>query len=314
MTDLERDLRDMMQRTADGVHHVPRPSRGLVRRGHLRRARTAALAGAAAFTLVIGGFAVRSAVQTDAAPVPPADRRGSEIEQMTTIRQVVDAINARDTDSFLDVFTSDGAFSPRGTFPASSGFMSNDHPVADAHLVKAWMAINAAWDLEVDLIACNEIDLQPETRRSDTSDVRVHCELATRWHRLSLEIREGWVFEFDGTKLIWLQLEELLDLNPGERVLPLGYDGLEEWERWLAANHPEDAARYLNPRITAAPDCDGCQQWWDSVGPRLAPLLWDAERNWSINGWEFRPDGLVPYNPKFADEIEASIQAYLDDR
>jgi hypothetical protein len=28
--------------------------------------------------------------------------------------------------------------------------MNNDHPVADPHLVKAWMAINE-WDLEVNL-------------------------------------------------------------------------------------------------------------------------------------------------------------------
>ncbi len=310
---MEQELRRMFEIKETEMTVPPTLSPELRNRIGRQRMVMGGIVAAAALALVFGGFAVRSAVSTDAAPVPPADRRGSEIEQMPAIRHTVDAINARDTDSFLDIFASDGHFSPRGTFLASSGVMNNDHPVADAHLVEAWMAINEAWDLEVELIACNESDGQP-------GEVSVDCEVATRWHRLSLEIRERWVFGFDGTKLLWLQLEELLDLNPRERALPLGYDGLEEWERWLAANHPEDAARYLNPRITAPADmalaegCDGCQEWWDSVGPRLAPLLWDAQRNWSINGWEFRPDGLVPYDPKFADEIEASIQAYLDAR
>jgi hypothetical protein len=73
MTDPERDLRDMMNRTADGVHHVPRPSRGLVRRAHLRRARTATFAGMAALVLVVGGFAGARSLTSDEA-LPPAKR------------------------------------------------------------------------------------------------------------------------------------------------------------------------------------------------------------------------------------------------
>ncbi|MGI8706730.1 MAG: TolB family protein [Actinomycetota bacterium] len=73
MADMERDLRNMMGRTADGVRHVPRPSRRLVRRAHLRRARTTLFAGAVGVGLVLGGFAVRSAVSTDAAPARPAN-------------------------------------------------------------------------------------------------------------------------------------------------------------------------------------------------------------------------------------------------
>jgi Tol biopolymer transport system component len=72
MRDMESDLRDMLQRTADGVHHVLRPDRGLVRRARLRQARTAAFTGAAAVALVLGGFAVRSAISRDA-PVRPAE-------------------------------------------------------------------------------------------------------------------------------------------------------------------------------------------------------------------------------------------------
>jgi dipeptidyl aminopeptidase/acylaminoacyl peptidase len=71
MTDIERDLRDMMQRTADGVHHVPRPSRGLVNRARVRRVRTAAFTGAAAVALVVGGFAGARSLSSDRA-IPPA--------------------------------------------------------------------------------------------------------------------------------------------------------------------------------------------------------------------------------------------------
>lgn len=69
---MDRDLRDMMQRTADGVDHVPRPSRGLVRRAHLRRARTTLLVGATAVALSIGGFAGASSLLRDEA-VPPVN-------------------------------------------------------------------------------------------------------------------------------------------------------------------------------------------------------------------------------------------------
>lgn len=69
--DPERDLRDMMSRTADGVRHVPRPSRELVRRARLRRVRTAAIAGTTAFALVVGGFAGARWLSSDEA-TPPA--------------------------------------------------------------------------------------------------------------------------------------------------------------------------------------------------------------------------------------------------
>jgi dipeptidyl aminopeptidase/acylaminoacyl peptidase len=72
MMDPERDLRDMMQRTADGVRHVPQPSRGLVRRARLRRVRTAALAGTVVLALVVGGFAGARSLTSDEA-LPPAD-------------------------------------------------------------------------------------------------------------------------------------------------------------------------------------------------------------------------------------------------
>ena len=80
MKDMERDLRDMMHQTAGGSHHVPRPSRGLVRRARLRRVRTAALTGAAAVALVIGGFAGVRSLSTERGSIQPADDNVSPSE------------------------------------------------------------------------------------------------------------------------------------------------------------------------------------------------------------------------------------------
>jgi hypothetical protein len=153
----------------------------------------------------------------------------------------------------------------------------------------------------------------------------------TRWHTLSLEVTEEWSYEFDGTTLLsWST--GLRDINPQDRTLPLGVDGLLDWERWLRANRPEDAARYLNPRWTGpkrddymAPPYPACAHGgpcpdelienlaaWDNS--KFAPFANNAEKKWSINGRDYASSGLVPYNPRFADEIQASIQAYLDDR
>jgi hypothetical protein len=46
----------------------------------------------------------------------------------------------------------------------------------------------------------------------------------------------------------------------------------------------------------------------------LGPLLlWHAENDWAIDGHRFSPAGLIPYDPAFAHEVQASIQEYLDD-
>ena len=68
--------------------------------------------------------------------------------------------------------------------------------------------------------------------------------------------------------------------------MPLGHPGLEAWEAWLTANHPEDAARWLNP----------------------------LEQSWVIDGYRFSPDERIPYDPAFADDIEASINDYLEEQ
>ena len=285
--------------------------------------------------LVAGGLWMSRTISSsdDAAPMPPADRREPGIEQdpeieqesltrqVAIITQMADALNARDTDAFIDVFAQDGEFNPPvGRFRAPpDAVLADGQRVADAELVRAWMAINEAWELEVEVMACEEMT-GPIRRSSDRTDVFVECEVRARWHKLSLEVVEGWNFEFDGTEMLrWglsqpMTLTDILDLNPPDRSLPLGYDGLLAWEEWLEANHPEDAARYLNPRAEGPPDdcVSGCQKAWDKAG-ELAPLLvFGPQREWSVNGYEFFPSGYIPYDPAYADEIQAWIQEYLN--
>jgi hypothetical protein len=236
------------------------------------------------------------------------------------IHEIIDAINRRDTDRFIDRFAPDGAFNPRGDFRGSSSLFGTTQPVADAPLVQTWMVIVDAWGLQAEIVAC---DAEEGPGQYEGGAV-VGCAVATRWHTLAMEIHEGWSFEFGDDGLLWWNsgvgsnsLLEHLDLNPATRELPLGYDGLEQWESWLQTNRPQDAARLLNPRVV--PSCDGCEQWVDSLAPddpqraaRLGPLLFAAENDWTVNGHDFHPDGLIPYDPAFADEIETSIETYLN--
>ena len=85
MMDAERDLREMMQRTADSLVYSPRSSPALVRRARLRRAGTTLVAVTTVLGLLFGGFAaIRSVSNDHAAPVRPAEeqlqpREGVEI-------------------------------------------------------------------------------------------------------------------------------------------------------------------------------------------------------------------------------------------
>ena len=135
-----------------------------------------------------------------------------------------------------------------------------------------------------------------------------------------MEVVEEWAFEFKGDELLFWA-HTFSDLNPAQRSMALGFDGLEEWEAWLQTDDPQAAARFLNPRAWPPANCDGCKDWQASLAPddpqlaaRLAPLLAGAEHDWEINGYLFWPDGLIPYDPAFADDIAASIQEYLDGR
>ena len=256
------------------------------------------------------------------AAVPP--RLGPDpvtAERMAVVRQHVDAINVQDAAAFIDAFIPEAVFAPGGDFGASSSLFGNSLPLADASLVEAWMAINRAWGFEAEVVACNQdpgAGIYWGYGAGQGEPMIVNCEVFARWHGLSLEISERWVYEFHGTGLGGWKFE-LLDLNPQGRELALGYDGLDAWEAWLAATDPASAARYLNPRISERV-CDGCREWQGSLAPgdpvraaRLAPLLQSAENAWSVQGHSFWPYGLMPYDPAFADEIEASIQEYLEE-
>jgi hypothetical protein len=260
---------------------------------------------------LLGAIAAVGAFLQQRDPVPA--------EQMSVVRRHVDAINARDVEAFIDVFIPEATFGPGGDFRESSSVFGNSLPLADAFLVGAWMAINGAWDFEAEIIDCNQ---DPEAAiafgygQGQGEPMVVNCQVATRWPRLSMEITEQWRYEFHGSGLgHWGS--RLLDLDPRARALPLGYGGLEAWEAWLAASDPDAAARQLNPR--EVPACDGCDAWQESLAPgdpdlaaRLARLVSTAQNDWSIQGHDFAPNGLIPYDPGVAGQIEASIHEYLD--
>ena len=235
-------------------------------------------------------------------------RAGAEPPQgdpMATVDAVVDAISARDTGAFIDQFAPDGTFTPRGRF-ADVDYQS----ISAVPLVDAWMAIQDAWGFEAEVRSCSED--ADGARFSSSASTSILCEVAARWPKLSLEITEAWRFELRGARLVYWEAEPL-DLDPSDRTLPLGYPGLEAWEAWLEANHPEDADRWLVARQTAF-----ASDFPDAEDPEReaarAPLIWVAVTEWTIDGHSFAPAGLIPYDPAFADDIEASIDDYLEEQ
>ena len=242
-------------------------------------------------------------------------------ERMAVVRQHLTALNAGNNRAFIDAFLPEAVFTPGGDFRGGSSLFANSLAVADVSLVEAWMAIHRAWGFEAEIVACNQdpgAAIVYGYGEGQGDPMVVNCEVAARWHRLSLEITQRWSYEFHGAGLGHWAFG-LLDLNPAEREMPLGYDGLEEWEAWLAATDPAAARRYLNPRTLRAPclDCRAIEESLASEDPdraaRLTPLVTTAQNDWSIRGDDFSPFGLIPYNPAFAGEIEASIRAYLEE-
>ena len=158
----------------------------------------------------------------------------------------------------------------------------------------------------------------PASVAEEGFDRSVDCAVAVQWRELSLEIVEGWAFELRGKEVTWwgssADWNDLgpLDLDPSERTLPLGYSDLEAWETWLEANDPENASVWLNPRRTEEAVVDAIGD--PELAATVAPLLATAQNSWLISGHEFTPFGLIPYDPAFADEIQASIQEYLASR
>jgi hypothetical protein len=277
-----------------------------------RRRRTAviAIASTVAVVLVVVGM-INFLPPDQSLPVAQGQ---VPFEQMATIRQVVRAVNERDAESLIEAFTPTGSFDPRGTLDKGKPLLANWQAVDDEAPIHVWMTIIDAWSLEVELKECHT-DHPPAG-----SSHQIVCEVATRWHTLSIEIAEAWTFDFSGPQVrIWDY--RLVDLNPPERALPFGYALIEEWEAWLRQTNPLSANQYLNRRIweDILEACDGCQEFQDSLAPgnpvlaaKLAPLMYASEKYWKVDGFRWYPDGLIPYDSNLADEIEASINEYLE--
>lgn len=319
-SELKRHLPDVDER---GVWRRIQTAAVAARR---RRIVLMAAASVASVIVVTVGWIGLSGVDRSLLPVASNPTRDVPVENLATIRQLVAAVNTRDAAAFIGAFAADGYFNPHGEFHESSLPFGQHQPVSQVPLVEAWMSIIDAWGFEAGLLDCSRLtEIEVAGLRGNWGWPRsgpgasvIQCEVATRWQRLSLEITEGWVYEFRGSQLDnWGFV--LLDLNPPERTLPLGYDGLEAWEAWLEANHPEATDRLLNRH---SGECnDDCEKWRAELAPsdpelaaRLARLLDAAEKEWSVDGHDFTPGGLVPYDPALADEIEASIREYLNTR
>ena len=245
-------------------------------------------------------------------------REGAEVAEgdpMATVEAMIDAVNARDTDTFVALFAPDGSFDPRGGFEEDRDF-ANPLP-SQPDLVRAWMAINDVWGFEADVGTCTSDPSEPLLYANQT-DHWIECEVTARWPKLSLEIPDRWRFELRGERLTYWAPEPL-GLDPSDPTFPVGYAGLAAWETWLEENHPEEAALWLNPRQHPSPAEFGVDEGVEGVGDpeaeaRMAPYVWPALRSWVIDGHRFTPAGLVPYDPAFADDIEASINEYLEER
>jgi hypothetical protein len=239
-------------------------------------------------------------------------REGAELAQgdpMATVNRMIDAVNARDADAFIDLFAPDGAFDPRGSFGSSAIIVSNSQAISEEPEVRAWMAIQHAWGFAADARSCTE-DPSERLHFASESDRWIECEVTARWPKLSLEITDRWRFELRDARLVYWEPVPL-DLDPSERTLPLGYPGLEAWEAWLETNHAEDAARWLNPREhPSAAEFEGAAD--PEAEAARARLVFLTQRSWTIQRHQFSPAGLIPYDPAFADEIDASIHEYLE--
>jgi len=261
-----------------------------------------------------GAVAAFGALLQSPKPVP--------LEQLAVIRAQVAAINGRDTNAFVASFAPDGIFFPSGIFEDNRSLFPLHESVAETARVAAWMSIQEAWGFEADILSCREISPDEAIRYTDGPALYIKCDVATRWRTLSLEIRQAWQYEFHGGQLLAWDFE-LGDLDPSARGLPLGYPGLDAWEAWLRETDPTSAARYLNPRDGGCTEADrqaanGCWEYQEALAPddpvlaaTLVRLLNGTQRSWSINGLIFNPRGLIPYDPAYAAEIEASIQEFL---
>ena len=259
-------------------------------------------------------------------PTPsPSATPAADTERLSGIQSLVDAVNRADTERFQSTFAAGASFTTAGHFHVNQPLFPEIVAVAKSDQVEAWLGVLQTWGLDAEVRSCHPVLAADAYRMHDLADpIYIECEVAARWRTLSLEVVESWQFEFDDQKLMHWRREALV-LDPVERELPMGYRGLEEWEGWLGATRPVSAERLLNERdydidcgldwTTVTPPCaEGMQ----SLAPgdpergfRLARVRGTTDHSWFINGLEFSPTGFIPYDPANADEIEASILAFL---
>ena len=119
MTDIERDLRDMMQRRVAQLGRPPAPTGGLVRRARRRRAGSAALATASVLAIVVGGVAASRSLVVDQS-VPPVSNEyengklvvtGSNYDLFAADPERLDIAEFRSSDRYF----ADYAWSPDGS-------------------------------------------------------------------------------------------------------------------------------------------------------------------------------------------------------
>jgi hypothetical protein len=338
----ERALDATFKRTRRSRQHVG--FRALLGRIHMTRsvfalggAVVVVIAAALAFNFDgdragVGGAATQPPT---ASPSPAPITSPLPAEQTAVIARQVVALNSRDAEAFIEIFADDGAFNPRGTFASSYGLFSNTQPVANRSLVESFMAINEAWRFEAEVVACDQLSKSEYARRYglhyDTGDSFGHCAIKSRWPTLSLELGEWWGYEFKGTNILWWS-QRVRDAAPADRTLPLGLEGLLQWESWLGRTNSDAAARLLNPRVfpVTVPCSSGpvfVGEGHTTTAPPEPPCTWSSDdvdveritsdgngrgdRDWVVAGQNFAPSALIPYDPTVADEIRASIEEFL---
>lgn len=214
-----------------------------------RAIRLVAVPVAAVGFLVLGFILIGNDVPT-AAEVSPI--------QMQTVRQTVAAASSGDEESLRRLFAEDAMISPVEQWGSIA--------VAEPDFLRAWMGNLEAWGFEGDLTQCR------------STGAGVECVLRARWHTLSAEAVEEWNFVFNGDLIQTLTITRV-DLDPGDRILPLGLGELDAWEDWLQMSDPATADRLI-------PDIETS---------RLFALF-------------------LGYDSDLADEIGESIQTYLSQR
>lgn len=204
----------------------------------------------------------------------PGDQTVVSDQIPATRAEVIAAVVEAVSRSDAAAFTD--SFSPEGTFTSYVDFEPRSgccgaYPADDSQLVEAWMAINRTWGLRLDLESCDA-----------AGDRTVRCDLTSQWETLRMEIGENWAFVFDDDALVSLVML-VTDLEPESRTQPLGYRGIVDgWREWLRSERPTDFDRFL------------------PVG----------ERTKTIAGVDYESN-LFGYAPSLAEEISASIDAYL---